>query len=50
MKKFNRETSTYSVIDGVKHGIVYKCKIYWQNIKTAFHYVANDNEKNPRYN
>jgi len=49
MKKI-RDSSCYSVKDGVIHGRLYKYKIYWQNIKTAFHYVANDNKKNPRYN
>jgi len=43
-----REPSSYSVKDGIKHGVVYKCNIYWQNIITAFHYVLNDNKKNPR--
>lgn len=47
MKKI-RDSSCYSVKDGVIHGRLYKYKIYWQNIKTAFHYVANDNKKNPR--
>ncbi|ORX82075.1 hypothetical protein BCR32DRAFT_292904 [Anaeromyces robustus] len=47
-RNISRNISSYSVKDGIKHGIIYKCKIYWQNIKTAFHYVANDNKKNPR--
>jgi len=48
-KIIEREPSSYSVKDGKKHDIFYKLKIYWQNVITAFHYVTNDNEKNPRY-
>ncbi|ORX53870.1 hypothetical protein BCR36DRAFT_348918 [Piromyces finnis] len=43
-----KSKSSFSVKDNLKHGVAYRCKIYWQNIKTAFHYVLNDNKKNPR--
>jgi len=48
-KELNKIESSFSVKDNLKHGVVYRCRIYWQNIKTAFHYVFNDNKKNPRY-
>ncbi|OUM64972.1 hypothetical protein PIROE2DRAFT_8116 [Piromyces sp. E2] len=47
-RELKKIESIYSVKDNLKHGIQYRCKIYWQNIKTAFHYVFNDNKKNPR--